>query len=123
MLVPPLTINYVEYLINAKEKMSKKNKQGAVFTDDGFAMGVAYILKLLDQYHEFDSLHWIQSVRTKLQKDMAGTSEEEPSRRSQIDANLQQTMNLTRRRLETLWSVSLLLHRMHIAFLELEYEP
>jgi len=27
------------------------------------AVGVAYILKLLDQYHEFDSLHWFQSVR------------------------------------------------------------
>ena len=26
--------------MNAKEKMSRKNKQGAVFTDDGFAMGM-----------------------------------------------------------------------------------
>ena len=25
--------------MNAKEKMSKKNKTGAAFTDDGFAMG------------------------------------------------------------------------------------
>ena len=33
------TLNYVEYVMSAKEKMSKKNKQGAIFTDDGFAMG------------------------------------------------------------------------------------
>lgn len=59
------TLNYIEYMISAKEKMSKKNKDGAAFTDDGFAMGIAYILKLLDQYHEFDSLHWFQSVRDK----------------------------------------------------------
>ena len=32
--------------------------------------GMAYILKLLDQYHEFDSLHWFQSVREKYAKEM-----------------------------------------------------
>ena len=31
--------------------------------------GVAYILKLLDQYQEFDSLHWFHSVRFKYQKE------------------------------------------------------
>ena len=33
------------------------------------AAGVAYILKLLDQYHEFDSLHWFQSVRERYMKE------------------------------------------------------
>ena len=33
------TMNYVEYMMNAKDKMNKKNKQGAAFTDDGFSIG------------------------------------------------------------------------------------
>ena len=33
-------------------------------------VGVAYILKLVDQYHAFDSLHWFESVRLKYRKEM-----------------------------------------------------
>ena len=72
LLVFLQTMNYVEYIMNAKDKMNKKNKQGAAFTDDGFAMGMAYILKLVDQYHAFDSLHWFESVNAKYDADKVG---------------------------------------------------
>lgn len=39
MIIPALSINFVEHLIGAKEKMLKNNKDGAAFTDDGMAMG------------------------------------------------------------------------------------
>ena len=35
--------------------------------------GVAYVLKLVDQYHAFDSLHWFQSVRMKYDDDMVSS--------------------------------------------------
>ena len=33
------TVNFVEHSISCKEKMNRKNKVGAAFTDDGLAMG------------------------------------------------------------------------------------
>ncbi|XP_039617760.1 WASH complex subunit 4 [Polypterus senegalus] len=100
MIVPPLTVNFVEHSIGCKEKLNKKNKVGAAFTDDGFAMGVAYILKLLDQYQEFDSLHWFQAVREKYLKEKKAVVKEQNVQSSNPDEKLLQTMNLTQKRLE-----------------------
>uniref|UniRef100_A0A4W4GUC8 WASH complex subunit 4 n=1 Tax=Electrophorus electricus TaxID=8005 RepID=A0A4W4GUC8_ELEEL len=100
MIVPPLTVNFVEHSINCKEKLNKKNKNGAAFTDDGFAMGVAYILKLLDQYQEFDSLHWFQAVREKYMKEMNAVVKEQNVQATNQDEKLMQTMNLTQKRLD-----------------------
>lgn len=36
--------------------------------------GMAYILKLVDQYHAFDSLHWFDSVRLKYMEEMVGVA-------------------------------------------------
>lgn len=88
-ILPALTLNFVEHSIGCKEKMNKKNKQGAAFTDDGFAMGVAYILKLLDQYKDFDSLHWFQSVKQKHEQDKSSQKKDVAlSNKKQQSANL-----------------------------------
>ncbi|KAF7702037.1 WASH complex subunit 4 [Silurus meridionalis] len=100
MIVPPLTVNFVEHSISCKENLNKKNKSGAAFTDDGFAMGVAYILKLLDQYQEFDSLHWFQAVREKYKKEMSAVVKEQNVQATNQDEKLLQTMNLTQKRLD-----------------------
>ena len=39
LFYPLQTLNFVEYMLSCKEKLNKKNKVGAAFTDDGFVMG------------------------------------------------------------------------------------
>jgi WASH complex subunit 7 len=64
MMVPTLMLNFVEQLLARKDKVHKKSDRNeAAFTDDGFAMGVAYILKCAKQDTAFDSLHWFDSVK------------------------------------------------------------
>lgn len=107
LIVPPLTLNYIEYIVMAKEKMNKKTKQpGTWFTDDGFAMGLAYVLKLLNEKTEFGALHWFKAVRQKYTSELEqlGRSREEsndtnePVNRTH-DAKLQQTIALSERRI------------------------
>lgn len=62
--------------------------------------GVAYILKLLDQYQEFDSLHWFQSVREKYLKEIRAVTKQQNVQSTSQDEKLLQTMNLTQKRLD-----------------------
>ncbi|CAB3223603.1 unnamed protein product [Arctia plantaginis] len=98
IIVPPLTLNFVEHMILSKDKISKKNKVGAAFTDDGFAMGVAYILKLLDQDSNFEGLHWFDSIWKHI-NDERKVLQEQQHRGS---LQLQQALALTEKKIKTL---------------------
>ncbi|VDM37100.1 unnamed protein product [Toxocara canis] len=65
IIVPPLTINFTEHILACKGKLGRRAQQNNTFTDDGFILGVAFILTLLDQLEEFSSLNWFQSVENK----------------------------------------------------------
>lgn len=65
MIIPTLTISFVESMLTAKDKLTKKKAVDMYFTDDGFAVGLAYILRVLEQETLFDSLHWFDSIENK----------------------------------------------------------
>ena len=98
IIVPPLTINYVEHIISGKEKMNKKNKEDAFFTDDGLAMGIAYILQVLDQWSLFDSLHWFSSVEDMYKKEIQSV---QAQKERTSEEKLDQTLALTLKRLDS----------------------
>ncbi|XP_026732679.1 WASH complex subunit 4 [Trichoplusia ni] len=98
IIIPPLSLNFVEHMILSKDKMSKKNKVGAAFTDDGFAMGVAYILKLLDQDTNFEALHWFDSIWKHISNERKLLQEQQ----DKGSVQLQQALALTEKKLKTL---------------------
>ena len=69
----------------------------AAITDDGFAMGLAYIFKVLGQNDAYDSLHWFQSVREFYAKEKSSL---EGQMTNLQDEKLKQTQTLTLNRLE-----------------------
>jgi WASH complex subunit 7 len=66
-----MQINFIERTLIAKDKLGKKNAPNAYLTDDGFAMGCAYLLHVLGLNKAFKSLHWFATIHTKFKTDIA----------------------------------------------------
>lgn len=97
-VIPALTINFVEYIISAKEGLSKKNSKTTVtFTDDGFAMGIAYFLQVLKLSPQFDSFQWFQAVNEKYESIKADLTKQIGSI-SKDDLKLNHTLSLSLKR-------------------------
>jgi len=72
IIIPPLTLNYIEHVQKGKNKITKKNNKDAFISDDGFPLGMAYLLKILDQISAFEGLNWFQHMKQKFKKDQKG---------------------------------------------------
>ena len=124
LILPALTVNYIEHISTSKEKIFKKNLDGAAFTDDGFSMGLAYCLTLLgkmlmkiqhmyviifpsDQWKQADSLHWFDSVTNSFNVEQKNV---DIQRSSEKDEKLQNTLTLKLKRIETTLKEFQLLH-------------
>lgn len=70
MLVPPLILNFIQSLLIAKEKLVKKNFKGGYISDDGFVLGLAYLIEMLGQKKQLESLHWFEEVIDKLKAEI-----------------------------------------------------
>ena len=67
LIIPPLCLSYIDHLQKGKEIIVSKNKNvGGFISDDGFALGIAYLLKILNQTDKFAGLNWFESMITKM---------------------------------------------------------
>ncbi|CAG9854952.1 unnamed protein product [Phyllotreta striolata] len=96
-IVPPLTVNFVEYSLACKERLSKRNRAEYTFTDDGFALGLAYAIEILNQHDKLNGLHWFQSVQRKFGRDRARIKEQ-MAVADNCDNKLRQALVLTEKK-------------------------
>jgi WASH complex subunit 7 len=109
MMIPALCINYVDTIRVSKDKMDKVKRQGArqtaYFTDDGFAIGIAYILAILKQGPQFESMHWFDTMYGKYgqeQKSTQGELNQVKGKRGRADKELISELEIRSARIETM---------------------
>jgi WASH complex subunit 7 len=76
-------MNYVRYIGLAKDKLLLQSKRqvSGVFTEDGFALGIAFLLSFMRQESRFKSLHWFDSVNIKLKADKEALDRQKAERK------------------------------------------
>lgn len=96
-------MNYIDNRVKEKLKMYKKDQSKCSLFEDGFAVGLIYILSMLNQLGEFHELGWNQTVakqlsaeRTKL-KDIVDPETKNSPVKSEADEKLLQTAAITER--------------------------
>jgi len=69
IVVPALCSNYVTHLQNSKERLMKRDDADAFISDDGFSLGVVYLLRVLGVSDNFNGLNWFESMEATLAED------------------------------------------------------
>lgn len=96
VILPATTLNFVEYICICKEQLQRKSmKEANIFTEDGFAMGVVFVLKILNQFNQFDSLQWFLSIDDHVQQSISKIDSSYPIesvRNSQVESKQQSSI-------------------------------
>lgn len=112
LMVPALTLSFIDNMRSAKDRMEKTVKSAeAFFCDDGFVMGIAYLLAILKQDRLFESLHWWEAVGRYHQAELTayaadtaklGKSKADADRRDELEFKAKRIM-AERREFEALY--------------------
>ena len=105
MIIPALCLSWVDASYQAKNFMLKANRvRDTYYTDDGFAVGLAYIMAILKQESKFDSLHWFNSITTRLQNDAKALEEKRAAQEAKKQKKQQRSRSMFSRSSEKLVS-------------------
>mmetsp|Transcript_23769 Transcript_23769/g.29597 ORF Transcript_23769/g.29597 Transcript_23769/m.29597 type:complete len:158 (-) Transcript_23769:92-565(-) len=69
-LIPAITTSQVNHVVDGRNKLRNTNNKQAFISDDGFALGVAFLLKIFGIDEAYKGLNWIDSIKNKLDEDI-----------------------------------------------------
>ncbi|KAG9509637.1 WASH complex subunit 4, partial [Fragariocoptes setiger] len=100
VLLPALTINFVHHIVSSKDRLSSRIASndrliGGSISDDGFAMGVAFVLVIFNEWSRFNGLQWFEEVSHEIATDRMNVTDK-------ANDNTRQTCTMTIKRLDTL---------------------
>lgn len=88
-MLPALCLCWMDASLQGKEMMHKKNiARGGYYTDDGFAVGLAFILSVADQQKMYDRLNWFKSIQSKYASDEEDLMERKTAEEMKRDAKI-----------------------------------
>ncbi|KAI3843991.1 hypothetical protein MKX03_000356 [Papaver bracteatum] len=72
LIIPPLIIYSLDFKINGKDKIMRRSLDivNQIIMDDGFMMGVAFVLKVTEQEKALDGLHWFANMSEHLHQQL-----------------------------------------------------
>ncbi|EED91652.1 hypothetical protein THAPSDRAFT_262956, partial [Thalassiosira pseudonana CCMP1335] len=101
-MVPALCLCWMDASIQGKEMMHKKNiSRNGYFTDDGFAVGLAFCLSVLEQNKQYECLNWFKSIQNKYADDEEDLIERENAEEVKRSAMEMTALKMMRMRLES----------------------
>lgn len=92
--------NYIDYRVKEKLKVHKKDTSNFSVFEDGFAIGLIYILCMLNQLGDFHELGWCQSTAKQLNAErskVTGIVKSQKVTAEHVDEKLLQTVAITER--------------------------
>ncbi|KAL0219911.1 hypothetical protein P9112_005564 [Eukaryota sp. TZLM1-RC] len=95
LLAPALVLSHVEHMqVETEKLMMKKGRARTVtrglFVEDGFSLGLVFVLMVLNQHEFFSSLHFFNSVRRQLEGELKSKGDSAIALKQSLESKLKQ---------------------------------
>ena len=72
-----MTISQINHVVIGRNKLKQTNNKGAFISDDGFSLGIAFLLRIFGNDEAFRGLNWFESIKEKLEKDIENVAKKQ----------------------------------------------